>query len=129
MPFYTARKQLLLDFFSKKFTGLGDYLKSLVLFTAIYGLSVQAQGAQMWMLDIPHTSVNFDINHFFSEVKGNFTDFDGTFHFDPSNVKGSKLAFTVNVKSVDTDNAKRDNHLQSPDFFNATDFPEISSGI
>lgn len=92
---------------------------------AIYGLSVQAQDAQMWMLDKSHSSVNFSINHFFSEVKGNFTDFEGSFHFDPNNVKGSQLAFMVNVKSVNTDDSKRDNHLQSPDFFNASEFPEI----
>ncbi|SRX76177.1 YceI family protein [Aequorivita antarctica] len=92
----------------------------------LFSFTAQAQDSGTWMLDKDHTSVNFSINHFFSEVKGNFTDFDGSFQLDPQNPASGKISFTVKVKSINTENAKRDSHLQSPDFFDAKTYPEIT---
>ncbi len=100
-------------------------LTLLLLLTVIGGTTAFAQKAEMWMVDKDHTSVNFTINHFFSEVNGKFNSYEGSFHFDPSNLKGSEFSFTIDVASVDTDNAKRDDHLQSEDFFNAKKFKTI----
>lgn len=100
-------------------------LKITALFIVFNTLSINAQQAQMWKLDKSHTSVNFSINHFFSEVTGKFKDFDGTFYFDTNNLEESAIQFSVNVASVDTDNTKRDNHLLSKDFFNAKDFTQM----
>lgn len=100
---------------------------SLSLFAIILGFtSSTAQSATQWKLDKSHTSVNFSINHFFSAVTGKFSNFDGAFNFDPNNVAESKADFTIAVKSVNTDDSKRDKHLQSGDFFNASEFPNIS---
>lgn len=87
--------------------------------------SLNAQNANTWKIDKAHTSVNFSISHFFSTVNGRFNDFDGTFLFDPANLKGSKADFTISVKSVNTDVKKRDDHLQSGDFFDAEKYPNI----
>lgn len=84
-----------------------------------------AQIAPKWELDKDHTSVNFEVKHFFNTVNGNFTDFDGNFFFDPDNLEDSKFDFTVAVSSIETNNEKRNNHLKSADFFNAEKFPEI----
>lgn len=97
-----------------------------VAITALSTFSVNAQDATMWKVDKSHTSVNFSINHFFSSVPGNFTDFDGVIHFDPNNLKGSKADFSVAINSINTDDAKRDKHLQSKDFFDATTYPKMS---
>ncbi len=96
-----------------------------VAITALSTLSVNAQDATMWKIDKSHTSVNFSINHFFSSVPGKFTDFDGMIHFDPNNLKGSKADFSVSIKSVNTDDTKRDKHLQSEDFFDAKTYPKM----
>ncbi len=85
--------------------------------------STMAQNATSWELDKAHSSVNFSINHFFSAVTGKFSTFSGKFNFDPKNPAGGQMEFTVNVNSVNTDDAKRDNHLQSGDFFDAKKFP------
>lgn len=97
-----------------------------VAITALSTLSLNAQDATMWKVDKSHTSVNFSINHFFSAVTGKFTDFDGMIHFDPNNLNGSKANFSVSINSVNTDNGKRDKHLQSKDFFDAKTYPKIS---
>ncbi|MFN4233273.1 MAG: YceI family protein [Bacteroidia bacterium] len=97
-----------------------------VLLTVFGALTANAQEATKWKLDKSHTSVNFSINHFFSAVTGKFTSFDGDFYFDPNNLQGSKAEFTIAVKSVNTDDSKRDNHLQSADFFDAKKYPNMT---
>lgn len=97
-----------------------------VFLTVMSAFAVNAQNATMWKLDKAHTSVNFSINHFFSAVTGKFTNFDGDFNFDPANLQGSKADFTIAVNSVNTDNAKRNKHLQSSDFFDAKAFPNMT---
>lgn len=97
-----------------------------VAITVMGALSVNAQDATMWKIDKSHTSVNFAINHFFSSVPGKFTDFDGMIHFDPNNLKGSKADFSASINSINTDDAKRDKHLQSKDFFDAKTYPNMS---
>lgn len=86
----------------------------------------KAQNAPAWKVDKAHTSVNFSINHFFSAVTGKFTSFDGSVFFDPYNVSASKVDFTIAVNSVNTDDKKRDNHLQSDAFFDAKKYPNIT---
>lgn len=97
-----------------------------VLMTVLGAFTVKAQNATTWKLDKAHTSVNFSINHFFSSVTGKFKTFDGNFQFDTNNLIGSKADFTVSITSVDTDNEKRDEHLQSEDFFDAKAFPNMT---
>ena len=77
------------------------------------------------MLDKDHTSVNFAVNHFFSTVNGNFTEFTGDFQFDQDNLKASRFEFTIPVSAISTNNEKRDKHLKSEDFFNAAKYPTI----
>ena len=97
-----------------------------VIFAAISIFTIHAQDAHMWKVDNAHTSVNFSVNHFFSAVTGKFQGFDGSFHFDPNNLKGSSISFTIPVSGINTDNEKRDNHLQSGDFFDAEKYPNMS---
>jgi polyisoprenoid-binding protein YceI len=56
------------------------------IFVLVLGvLNSQAQQAKEWKLDKNHTSVTFTVKHFFTNVNGNFTDYDGSFYFDPDN--------------------------------------------
>lgn len=88
--------------------------------------SATAQNVTSWKMDKPHSSVNFSINHFFSAVNGNFNSFNGKFEFDPENPAGGQMEFTVDVNSVNTNDGKRDKHLQSGDFFDAKKFPTMT---
>ncbi len=97
-----------------------------VILTAFSVLTINAQDAIKWNLDKSHTSINFSINRFFSEITGKFTDFDGSINFDSNNLKGSKTEFTIAVNSVNSANEKRDQHLQSTDFFNSETYPKMT---
>jgi polyisoprenoid-binding protein YceI len=75
-------------------------------------------------LDPAHTAVTFRVSHLgLSWTHGRFNDVSGTFTLDKD-----KSAFTLTIKAagIDTGNAKRDQHLQSPDFLNVKQFPQIS---
>ena len=74
-----------------------------------------------------HSSVIFRVKHantaFFW---GRFNEITGSFALDSDDPSKVKLEFEVKSASVDTGNAKRDQHLKGPDFFNAVQFPTIS---
>lgn len=80
----------------------------------------------VYKVDPDHSSVSFSIRHFVSNVQGRFKDFDGTIKYDKQNPTASSVEFTAQVASIDTDNKDRDNHLKSPDFFDAAKFPTMT---
>jgi polyisoprenoid-binding protein YceI len=88
-------------------------------------LATSLARADDYKADPAHSSINFEVRHIFSKVKGKFKDYSGTFSFDEKKPEASKVDFSIKVASVDTDSAKRDEHLRSPDFFDAAKNPEI----
>ncbi len=80
--------------------------------------------AEEYKIDPSHTRVGFEIGHLgISTVRGEFGEFSGSFNFDESNPEQSMAVAEIAVSSIDTNNQKRDNHLRSPDFFNAPKHP------
>jgi len=78
-------------------------------------------------LDSLHSGVFFKIRHMsVSSFMGRFNKVEGTFNIDWDNPTGSFMDITVDASSVDSNDAKRDKHLRSPDFFNTKQFPAIA---
>ncbi len=61
-----------------------------------------------------------------SRVNGRFDVVEGTFTLDASDPTKNSFAVTIPVAKINTNNAKRDGHLKSPDFFNAVEFKDIT---
>lgn len=78
------------------------------------------------VIDRAHSSVGFDIRHFFSRVHGEFTDFEGTITFDPKNVSASAVAVNIKSSSIYTGIADRDENLRSEDFFWVAKYPTLA---
>ena len=77
-------------------------------------------------LDVAHTYPSFEINHLgFSVMRGAFTATTGTLSYDEQSHMGSVKAI-IDVASISTGFAKRDEHLRSKDFFNAEKFPTMT---
>jgi polyisoprenoid-binding protein YceI len=102
-------------------------MKKLILLM-IVGLSQLALFSQTkWNVDNAHSSVKFSVSHLvISDVEGAFKKFSGSITTDKVDFDGATISFTVDIKSISTDNEMRDNHLKSPDFFDADKFPEMS---
>lgn len=94
---------------------------------ALLALPLAALGqARTYEIDPAHSQVGFSVRHFVSNVPGRFTDFAGTMQYDPQNPQNSSVQVTVQAKSINTDNAKRDEHLRSEDFFDVAKYPTLS---
>lgn len=90
------------------------------------GIMIPAMAsANNWEIDPTHTNVNFEVDHLaFSTVKGRFDKFQGSIVTDEK-TNLTTLSGTVDAKSINTDNDKRDKHLRSADFFDVAKFPKI----
>ena len=79
-----------------------------------------------WALDPTHSEINFKIKHMMiSNVTGSFTKFNVTAETDGDNFTNSKVSFSTDVNSINTNNEQRDGHLKSADFFDTEKYPQI----
>jgi polyisoprenoid-binding protein YceI len=81
-----------------------------------------------WVIDPTHSEIHFKIRHLvISTITGSFRVFTGTMatpqHDDFTN---AEISLKIDVYSIDTNNAQRDEHLKSADFFDADAYPEIT---
>lgn len=99
----------------------------LLLLTLIATLGIPSYAADTYKIDPVHSSVVFGIMHLgVTNVYGRFNDISGTAVFDTEDPSKSSVDIEVKVESIDTDEPKRDQHLKSPDFFNAKQFPVMT---
>lgn len=90
-------------------------------------LAPVSAAADTYAIDGDHTAILFAVNHLgFSRAFGRFKDFDGEFTFDGRFGPGAKVELVIQTESVFTDASRRDQHLRSPDFFAAAEFPQIT---
>ncbi|WP_088281537.1 YceI family protein [Ideonella sp. A 288] len=101
-------------------------MRSCLLATALAAaaLGAQAQSAT-YAIDPTHTFVTFEATHFGTSTnRGRFDKKEGTVQFDRAG-KSGKVDITIEAGSINTGVEPFNKHLQSKDFFNATEFPTI----
>ena len=107
-----------------------SYIGGLVLALLIIGFTGSVQlvdAADMYEIDTAHSMILFRAKHKgVSYNYGRFNAFTGKITMDETDVSKSTIEFEVKTESVDTANKKRDQHLRSPDFFSAKQFPVIT---
>ncbi len=84
--------------------------------------------ATTWKLDPTHSEVAFKVKHLvITTVTGYFRSFDGTVVTEEeTDFTTGKVHFSIDTSSIDTNQAQRDEHLKSADFFDAEQHPQIT---
>ncbi len=100
------------------------FLVALTLTTLLLATPVTAAD---YSVDAVHSSALFKVTHLgTSNFYGMFKEMEGTIVYDDANPAGSSIEITIAAESVDTRSENRDNHVKSPDFLNAKQFPKIT---
>jgi polyisoprenoid-binding protein YceI len=101
-------------------------MRKIMSVMALAVLPMTAIAADSYTIDPLHTFPNFTINHLgFSTMHGRFGKTSGKLMIDEAKHTGS-VEVAIDAASVNTGFIKRDDHLRSPDFLNANEFPEIT---
>lgn len=99
------------------------FLCAVCVFLAIAGSSARAN--DIFKFDPAHSTITFKVRHMLGTAKGKVTKFSGTIEVDREHPEKSSVVATIQAASIDTANAKRDEHLRTADFFNVQQYPEI----
>ena len=80
----------------------------------------------VWAVDQSHSGVSFVVRHLgLSNVRGRFDKFDATLEVG-STLESVAVTAEIELASVDTNNADRDAHLRSTDFFDTENQPVMT---
>lgn len=104
-------------------------LRKTAIFAGVLALVTAAASAQVskWQIDPAHSEADFTIKHMgISNVHGRFGSVNGTLTLDENDLAKSNVSATIDVTSVNTGVAQRDQHLKSPDFFDVAKFPQMT---
>lgn len=102
-------------------------MKNLTLLLSVAALSITVQAKQEWDLDTAHSSINFAIDHMvISETTGKFDKYTIEAKSDKEDFSDVEFKVDIDTKSINTFDAKRDEHLKNKDFFNVEQNPSIT---
>jgi len=82
--------------------------------------------AGSWTIDPVHSDVGFTVRHMMvSKVRGRFPRFEGSIVTAPNPLESAVTA-SIDLTSIDTNNAQRDEHIRSADFLDVSNHPTMT---
>ncbi len=81
--------------------------------------TVQDRLAGQWNFNAVHSSADFSVKYLVAKFRGNFEELDASLH-------DGVLTGSVKIASVNVKDSNLIGHLQSPEFFDAEQHPELS---
>jgi polyisoprenoid-binding protein YceI len=101
-------------------------VRTFVMIVVLAG-ALPAWADSVWEIDPAHSSVQFSVRHMMvSNVRGAFTKVAGTVRGDEQDPTHATVEATIDTSSIDTREAKRDEHLRSPDFLDVAKYPTMT---
>jgi polyisoprenoid-binding protein YceI len=88
--------------------------------------STSAGTRTVWTIDPSHSGASFTVRHMFTKVRGRFTELSGTIETNDGSFTNGQVNVEIKADSVDTNDAQRDGHLRTNDFFGTGENPLIT---
>lgn len=80
-----------------------------------------------WGIDATHSEIAFKVRHLMiANAKGSFKEFDASIYTSGKDFLSAEIDCWINAASIDTGDAKRDEHLKGPDFFDTEHHKQIT---
>jgi polyisoprenoid-binding protein YceI len=98
--------------------------RAILLITIIAVLTSAFTISMIWNIDDQGTAISFELPD--QGTKGTLSGLKATIDFDQKDPSSAKINASVEVKTLNTGDKQKDNHLLSADFFNAEKYPTIS---
>ena len=103
------------------------YLKNMALVGALSLASSQAFAeAETYKIDNSHSFANWSVRHVVSKTSGTFSDVTGTVTIDRTSLANSSVNAKINLLSVNSSLAKRDEHIKKPEYLDVEKFAEMT---
>jgi len=99
---------------------------SIIAISLLAGSNFAVAGQEAYSIDNAHSFANWTIRHVASKTSGTFSDITGKLLIDKDNLANSSVEAKINVLSVNTSNAKRDEHIKKEEYLDAAKFGEIT---
>lgn len=96
------------------------------LITSVLISSMAMAAPVAYKIDNAHSFTNWTIRHVASQTSGTFSDVTGKVLIDQENLAYSSVEAKINVLSVNTSNAKRDEHIKKDEYLDAAKFSEMT---
>ncbi len=97
-----------------------------VVLVILIGAVSSGFATETYKFDQAQSTIGFSVHQFLGTTHGKFAKFGGKIDLDRDSPENSSVTARIDVRSIDTGIAKRDNHLRSAEFFNVEKYPEIS---
>lgn len=100
---------------------------SLAALSLLFATAVAQAEPVEWSFDSAHSQIGFKVAHLMvSSVSGRFKEVQkSSVVIDDQDVSKDRIEIEIKADSISTDEAKRDEHLRSPEFFDTKKFPLI----
>jgi polyisoprenoid-binding protein YceI len=101
------------------------YAKSAVVISLMLLNSAAIAAPEAYKIDSTHSFANWTIRHVAAKTSGTFSEITGKLMIDPANLANSSVNATINVLSVNTSLAKRDEHIKKEEYLDSSKFSEM----
>jgi len=101
--------------------------KLAIVLSSFIALSAFTTAVTTWQNDDFHSQLAFSVTHLgISEISGTFNDFDVNVTSSKPDFSDAQFELTAKTASIDTRVEPRDQHLKSPDFFDAEKYSTLT---